>query len=105
MQAAADKLEYEAAARYRDRLDAMERMAERQKVLAMSRYDQDLFGLARADGQGSVRVFSVREGRLSGSDNFDLVGPAKDQPAAALLNPFATPYYATATHIPTEPFL
>ena len=40
--------EYEAAARYRDRLDAMQRMAERQKVLAMSRYDQDLFGLARA---------------------------------------------------------
>src|SRR6266550_158949 len=64
MQEAADKLEYEAAARYRDRLDAMERMAERQKVLAMGRYDQDLFGLARANGQGSVRVFSVREGRL-----------------------------------------
>src|SRR5919201_1847498 len=105
MQEAADKLEYEAAARYRDRLEAMERMAERQKVLAMSRYDQDLFGLARADGQGSVRVFSVREGRLSGSENFDLVGLGKDQSNADVLNAFVSQYYANATHIPKEVFV
>src|SRR5438309_1448664 len=105
MQEAADKLEYEAAARYRDRLDAMERMAERQKVLAMGRYDQDLFGLARADGQGSVRVFSVREGRLSGSENFDLVGLGKDQSNADILNAFVSQYYANATHIPKEIFV
>jgi excinuclease ABC subunit C len=105
MQAAADKLEYEAAARYRDRLDAMERMAERQKVLAMGRYDQDLFGLARADGQGSVRVFSVREGRLSGSENFDLVGLDKDQTDADILNAFVSQYYVNATHIPKEVFV
>jgi excinuclease ABC subunit C len=105
MQEAADRLEYEAAARYRDRLDAMQRMAERQKVLAMGRYDQDLFGLARADGQGSVRVFSVREGRLSGSENFDLVGLGKDQSNADILNAFVSQYYANATHIPKEVFV
>ena len=105
MQEAADKLDYEAAGRYRDRLNAMERMAERQKVLAMSRYDQDLFGLARADGQGSVRVFSVREGRLSGSENFDLVGLGKDQSDADILNAFVSQYYANATHIPKEVFV
>jgi len=105
MQEAADTLEYEAAARYRDRLDAMERMAERQKVLAMGRYDQDLFGLARADGQGSVRVFSVREGRLSGSENFELVGLGKAQTNADILNAFVSQYYANATHIPKEIFV
>ncbi|MDQ6713241.1 MAG: excinuclease ABC subunit UvrC [Candidatus Dormibacteraeota bacterium] len=105
MQEAADKLEYEAAARYRDRLDAMERMAERQKVLAMGRYDQDLFGLARAEGQGSVRVFAVREGRLSGSENFDLVGLDKDQSNADVINAFISQYYANATHIPKEVFV
>jgi excinuclease ABC subunit C len=105
MQEAADRLEYEAAARYRDRLDAMERMAERQKVLAMSRYDQDLFGLARANSHGSVRVFSVREGRLSGSENFDLVGLGKDQSNADVLNAFVSQYYSSATHIPKEVFV
>jgi excinuclease ABC subunit C len=80
-------------------------MAERQKVLAMSRYDQDLFGLARADGQGSVRVFSVREGRLSGSENFDLVGLGKAQSNADVLNAFVSQYYANATHIPKQVFV
>ncbi len=92
-------------ANFLDGLDAMERMAERQKVLAMGRYDQDLFGLARADGQGSVRVFSVREGRLSGSENFDLVGLDRDQSNADILNAFVSQYYANATHIPKEVFV
>src|SRR2546430_544640 len=105
MREAADKLDYEAAGRYRDRLTAMERMAERQKVLAMSRYDQDLFGLARADGQGSVRAFSLREGRLSGSENFDLVGLGEHQSDADILNAFVSQYYANATHIPKEVFV
>jgi excinuclease ABC subunit C len=105
MQEAADKTEYEAAARYRDRLQAMETMAERQKMQALGRYDQDLFGLARANGQGSVRVFSVREGKLSGSENFDLVGLGKAQSNAEVLNAFVSQYYASATHIPKEVFV
>src|SRR2546430_17391537 len=83
----------------------MERMTERQKVTAMGRYAQDLYGLARANGQGSVRVFSVREGRLSGSENFDLVGLDKDQSNADILNAFVSQYYASATHIPKEVFV
>ena len=105
MQEAADKTEYEAAARYRDRLQAMETMAERQKMQALGRYDQDLFGLARADGQGMVQVFSVREGKLSGSENFDLVGLGKDQANADVLNAFVSQYYASATHIPKDVFV
>jgi excinuclease ABC subunit C len=105
MQEAAGKTEYEAAARYRDRLQAMETMAERQKMQAFGRFDQDLFGLARADGQGSVRVFSVREGKLSGSENFDLVGLGKDQSNADVLNAFVSQYYASATHIPKDVFV
>jgi excinuclease ABC subunit C len=104
MQEAADKTEYEAAARYRDRLQAMETMAERQKMQALGRYDQDLFGLARADGQGIVQVFSVREGKMSGSENFDLVG-LKDQTNADVLNAFVSQYYASATHIPKDVFV
>ena len=46
MQEAAEALKYEAAARYRDRLEAIETMSQRQKMLALGRLDQDLFGLA-----------------------------------------------------------
>src|SRR2546422_9967290 len=71
----------------------------------MGRYGQAVFGLARADGRGSVRVFSVREGRLSGSENFDLVGLGRAQTNADILNAFVSQYYANATHIPKEVFV
>ena len=105
MALAADAMEYEAAARYRDRLQAMQTMTERQKMQALGRLDQDLFGLARSDGQGCVQVFAVRDGKLSGSENFDLVGLDKEQSNADVLNAFVGQYYASATHIPKDIFV
>jgi excinuclease ABC subunit C len=105
MSRAAEQLDYEAAARYRDRLQALQTMTERQKMQALGRLDQDLFGLARSDGQGCVQVFAVREGKLSGSENFDLVGLDKDQSNADVLNAFVSQYYASATHIPKDIFV
>jgi excinuclease ABC subunit C len=105
MARAADNLDYEAAARYRDRLQALQTMTERQKMQALGRLDQDLFGLARSDAQGCVQVFAVRDGKLSGSENFDLVGIDKDQTNADVLNAFVSQYYASATHIPKDIFV
>ena len=105
MQEAAEALKYEAAARYRDRLEAIETMSQRQKMLALGRLDQDLFGLARSNGRGSVTVFTVREGKLSGSENFELAGLSPEQAPADVLNAFVSQYYASATHIPREVFV
>jgi excinuclease ABC subunit C len=80
-------------------------MAQRQRMLALGRFDQDLFGLARADGQAMVTVFSVREGKLSGSENFELVGLGGEQTEAEAVNAFVSQYYASATHIPKEVFV
>ena len=102
---AAEAQDYEAAARYRDRLQAMQIMTEPQKMQALGRLDQDLFGLARTDGQGVVQVFAVREGKLSGSENFDLVGLDKAQSNGDVLNAFVGQYYASATHIPKDIFV
>jgi len=102
---AAEAQDYEAAARYRDRLQALQTMTERQKMQVLGRLDQDLFGLARTDGQGCVQVFAVREGKLSGSENFDLVGLDKEQSNGDVLNAFVSQYYASATHIPKDIFV
>src|SRR2546423_9088887 len=80
-------------------------MADGKKLRGMGRSGQALVGVARADGQGSVRVFGVRAGRLSGSENFDLVGLGKEQSNAEVLNAFVSQYYASATHIPKEVFV
>lgn len=102
---AAEAQDYEAAARYRDRLQAMQIMTERQKMQALGRLDQDLFGLARTDNHGVVQVFAVREGKLSGSENFDLVGLDREQSNGDVLNAFVGQYYASATHIPKDIFV
>src|SRR5207302_1671269 len=80
-------------------------MSQRQKMLALGRLDQDLFGLARSNGRGSVTVFTVREGKLSGSENFELAGLSPEQALADVLNAFVSQYYASATHIPREVFV
>ena len=105
MLGASQTLEYESAARYRDRLEAIETMAQRQKMQALGKLDQDLFGLARADGQAIVKVFNVREGQLSGSENFELTGLNALQSDADVLNAFVPQYYTSATHIPREVFV
>jgi excinuclease ABC subunit C len=105
MDEASEKLDFEAAARYRDRLRAMETMSERQKMLALGRFDQDLFGLARSNGQASVKVFTVREGKLAGSEDFELVGLSPEQSDADVLNAFVSQYYSSASHIPKEVFV
>ncbi|HYM51038.1 MAG TPA: excinuclease ABC subunit UvrC [Candidatus Limnocylindrales bacterium] len=105
MAEAAQALQYEAAARYRDRLEAIETMAQRQKMQALGKLDQDLFGLARANGHAMVKVFNVREGQLSGSENFELAGLDAAQSDADVLNAFVPQYYTSATHIPREVFV
>jgi excinuclease ABC subunit C len=56
MQAAADRLDFENAARYRDQLQSIERIADRQKVLTRGRDDQDIVAYARSGNDVFVEV-------------------------------------------------
>ena len=99
MRTAADGLDFENAARYRDQLQAIEKIADRQKVLTRSRDDQDLIAYARDAGDVFVEVAYVRQGKMVGHD-----GHALDCAAAAeepeLLRGFLLQYYGSATHVP-----
>lgn len=66
MEAAADALEFEAAARHRDRLEAMEKALARQEVATTSGDDLDLFAIVEDDLEASLVVLNVRNGRVSG---------------------------------------
>jgi excinuclease ABC subunit C len=104
MQAASAALQFEAAARYRDRLHALEEVVERQKMLTRVRTDQDWIGIARADGQAMAQVFLVREGKLVGSEQVQLEG-AGGSTDAEILSSFLAQFYGSATHVPREIFL
>ncbi|MBK8049743.1 MAG: excinuclease ABC subunit UvrC [Anaerolineales bacterium] len=73
---AAENLQFELAARYRDRLLAAQRIAEQQKIISTAQEDVDYIALAQdtRTNDTAVQVFMVRHGRLIGRDNYILEG-------------------------------
>jgi excinuclease ABC subunit C len=101
MAIASDHQEYERAAALRDKVRAIERTMESQKMAAFARTELDLAGLARQDNQAAVQLFMVRAGSLIGRDVFLLDAP-RDVPDDEVLASFLQQYYARATSLPPE---
>jgi excinuclease ABC subunit C len=72
MQAAATDLEFERAARLRDRLLAVRRAIEKQQMVAERSEDLDVIGIAEDELEAAVQVFYVRKGRVVGRKGFIL---------------------------------
>jgi excinuclease ABC subunit C len=70
MLAASDVMEYERAARLRDRLTAVTRAIEKQQMVAERNEDIDVIGLADDDLEAAVQIFYVRKGRVVGRKGF-----------------------------------
>jgi len=76
MARAAENLQFELAALYRDRLQSAQRIAEQQKIVTAAMEDLDYVAVAQDQrtGDTAVQVFMVRHGRLVGRDSFMLEG-------------------------------
>jgi len=101
MEDAANRLDFENAARYRDQLQSIERIADRQKVLTRGRDDQDIVAYARSGNDVYVEVAYVRQGKMVGHDGHALDGAA-DASEPELLRGFMLQYYSSATHVPRD---
>ena len=84
MRAAAVALEYERAARVRDRLAAVQRAIERQQMVAERSEDLDVIGLADDDLEAAVQIFYVRKGRVVGRKGF-ILDKVEDLDASGLV--------------------
>jgi len=99
MESAAGRLDFENAARYRDQLQSIERIADRQKVLTRGRDDQDIVAYARSGSDVFVEVAYIRQGKMVGHDGHALDGAA-EVTEPELLRGFMLQYYSSATHVP-----
>mgnify|MGYP003314832686 FL=1 len=70
MKKSSERLEFEKSAQYRDQIQAMRRIFERQMVLEVQGKDQDVFNLFREANSTGVQVLFIRNGRLLGTDFF-----------------------------------
>ena len=101
MQAASEQWDFEEAATYRDQLDAIKRVIERQKIVSAAMANQDVIAFARADGDACVQVFFIRHGRLIGREYFVLDGTAEEADAE-VVSSFVKQFYDEAAYVPPE---
>jgi excinuclease ABC subunit C len=99
MEAASKRTEYERAATLRDKVRAIERTMEDQKMAAFARTELDVLGLARSGPQAAVQVFAVRDGKLVGRDVYALEAPG-DVADDEVLAGFVLQYYTRSTSVP-----
>ncbi len=94
-----DALRYEQAAVTRDKLRAVERTMEQQKMAAFSRAEHDVIGMAREEDDACIQVMQVRNGKLIGREHFIVEG-ARDVTDAEVLGSFLQQYYASTDAVP-----
>jgi excinuclease ABC subunit C len=101
MRRASERQDYEHAAIHRDKIRAIERTMESQKMAAFARTDLDLLGLARRDNQAAVQLFVIRGGKALGRDVFLLDTP-RGTTDAEVVSGFLLQYYGRASSVPRE---
>jgi excinuclease ABC subunit C len=101
MKRASERQDYEHAAITRDKVKAIERTMESQKMAAFARTDLDLLGLARRDNQAAVQLFVIRGGKALGRDVYLLDTP-RGTTDAEVVSGFLLQYYGQASNIPRE---
>lgn len=97
MNAAAENLDFELAARLRDRINAVSRAADSQNIISEKLPDTDAVAIARSGGEACAAVIMYRGGRLFDRAEYFL---GEDDTESAMLEDFITQYYAGGREIP-----
>ena len=102
MEEAAENLNFEEAARIRDRIKAVERILEKQRIISTEgQDDQDVIALASLDDETCAQVFFFRSGKLVGREFFILQG-TRDSSPGEIMGSFFLQFYENVPHIPAE---
>ena len=101
---ASEKMEFEKAIEYRELLNSVKQIAQRQKITSSGREDRDIVAMARDMEDVVVQVFFIREGKMIGRDHFHIqAGMAESR--GEILDGFVKQFYAGTPFIPREVWL
>ncbi|MCL2503657.1 MAG: excinuclease ABC subunit UvrC [Coriobacteriia bacterium] len=101
MREAAEDLDFEAAARFRNRLGAVNAIHERQRVVSSRPLDMDVIGICREETIAGVHVLAVRQGRVLRANEI-VLDKGLDVPLGELSEGFLLRYYTDAAEVPKE---
>lgn len=98
---ASEKLDFEEAAQYRDLIQSVEKIGERQKITDQHKEDKDIIAAAMEGEDAVTQVFFMRDGKLIGRDHFYMkTAPGDDR--KGVLSSFLKQFYSGTPFIPKE---
>ena len=101
MMDASDAMDFEKAIEYRDLLENVKKVAQKQKITSSSMEDRDIIAMAKDETDAVVQVFFVREGKLIGRDHFHVTVGA-DEGQKEILTSFVKQFYSGTPFVPRE---
>lgn len=101
MNTASANLEFEKAIEYRELLNSVRQIAQKQKITHTDGEDKDIIALAADDRDAVVQVFFIRDGKLIGRDHF-YVKIGTEDTKAQILTTFLKQFYSGTPFIPRE---
>ena len=101
MMQASDEMDFETAIEYRELLNSVKQVAQKQKITSQSMEDRDIIAMARDSEDAVVQVFFVRDGKLIGREHFHVsASTAGDD--SQIIGSFIKQFYAGTPFIPRE---
>lgn len=101
MQEASEQMQYEEAIRYRDLLESVIAVSQKQKIEDSAQDDKDIIALAKDEKDAVVQVFFVRNGRMVGREHFYMTNIEWEK-EEDILGSFVKQFYAGTPFIPRE---
>ena len=101
MKQASKNMEYEKAQELRDKIYAIERISQKQKVSNISENDIDVIGLARKDEETCIEIFYVRNSKMVGRDHYIFKG-LEDEEDSEIISSFIKQYYMGRKILPNK---
>lgn len=101
MQDASERMDFEEAIQYRELLNSVRAVAQKQKITCSDGEDKDIIAYAAEGDDCVVQTFFVRDGRLIGREHFYMTGVA-DNTGGQILENFVQQFYAGTPFVPKE---
>lgn len=104
MKIAAENMDYENAAKYRDQINSLNIVLEKQKIVSSNLIDQDIIGMARGIDEVCIQVFFIRSGKIIGREHF-VIPDTFEEAREEILSSFIKQFYLGTAYVPKEIFI
>lgn len=99
---ASKELDFESAAKYRDQINSLKLLNEKQKIVSTTNMvDQDVIGMAKGIEEVCIQIFFIRSGKIIGREHF-ILQDTFEEDKQDILSSFIKQFYIGSAYVPRE---